>query len=586
MTALRGYLARLLGRLFWLPVFSLPAAGLLFDGGPRVNDFYNAVWLVGYNGAYLRAHGRLPYEVNLESVGGIPIPLFYGKVLYSLLAFPAAIWDAELVLRAAAFLLFVLEGLLVASTLAKLGADRTLARATACLVVWAIYPLSNLYMRSAMAELFATGFLVCATCCWFRALVCTTLYQTVCGLFAFGLLLALAGGTHPITALLSTFVLLSLASTLLEKPRGASRLQFVGCLAGVSVLVALVFLPWAYATALFRDLLNISMDKSGLFATYDGTDWWVARLVPFPIDFRGGYGPKGGMHAALYTYAPINGPLVALTLVVIAKAWRTLDAPKRALVSLPLVGSAFFFVLSVLPAERFLAITPHVFRLVQFLYRFVTYVDLFMLVALLVVLLTSKQTKRVGPAFVTFVVTVAGCAVAMKVIPDVCVATKSGLVFRRELKPGDAAWTYKQFPDTYYGPHDYQTPTFYSEQPPNAPIVAASFPLVATGQYGPIETNAQTDTFVHTQVAPFPWAGFLVDGQRVSYGGIRYAEKRGLDVLVPAGHHVLEYRFMPTPTYVVLDKVAALALFSLLLSLGLPLLPRLVRRLRERKAHA
>ena len=95
-----------------------------------------------------------------------------------------------------------------------MGAAEVLASGAACLAIWTTYGLTNLYNRSALTEFFAVGFLTCAVCYWFDFLASGD-RSTAWRRSRFGLALAVAAGSHPITALLALPLLglLALAGT-------------------------------------------------------------------------------------------------------------------------------------------------------------------------------------------------------------------------------------------------------------------------------------------------------------------------------------------------------------------------------------
>src|SRR3954470_12399251 len=126
-----------------------PCALLGSDVPPFSLDWYNHVWLVAHTADPVRQAGTPPLSLTTTQLGGAPYPVFYGSLLYPLLGAPGAVVGAPVAVRAALVGLFALQYVLVRRAARTGGASVTLANVAACLTVWAIYPLSNVYQRGA-----------------------------------------------------------------------------------------------------------------------------------------------------------------------------------------------------------------------------------------------------------------------------------------------------------------------------------------------------------------------------------------------------------------------------------------------------
>ncbi|MGH9549769.1 MAG: hypothetical protein ACRD3W_10360, partial [Terriglobales bacterium] len=133
-------------------------------------DWANGMWITNYFGAYMRAHMQLPYVLNTFQLSVMAYPAFYGYLFFPLLGVFTTILDANLVLRAAAFLLLAAQFYAIYLAIGRLSGNCMFACLVGTLVTWAIYPLTNLYNRGALPEFFATGLLTCALALWLLAL--------------------------------------------------------------------------------------------------------------------------------------------------------------------------------------------------------------------------------------------------------------------------------------------------------------------------------------------------------------------------------------------------------------------------------
>ncbi len=203
-------------------------------------DWNNNLWLIAYFAEYFRHHLGMPTEVNLVSAAGMTMPLFYGYLLYPVLGFVAVFVGADLALRLGCLAVVALQFYALLSAGREVFRHRGLAYAAAVAVVWSTYALTDLYNRAAIAEFFATGFLMAAIGFGVAAAAATTgtkgpFYGWMAGVAA-----ALAIGIHPPTAVVSGVFLaavgLSLAGAWATglaqgfsiRPRGGRRVRRFG----------------------------------------------------------------------------------------------------------------------------------------------------------------------------------------------------------------------------------------------------------------------------------------------------------------------------------------------------------------------
>src|SRR5262249_52289363 len=125
----------------WTLAILFPCAVL---GSPNLHfcvDWVNNLWFVSHYANVLQHTGGSPTSFLTAELGGVPYPVFYGYLLYPLLGVLGTVMSAENVFRVAVIGVFALQFLLVRRAVLNGGGTEPLATATACLVVWAIYPL-------------------------------------------------------------------------------------------------------------------------------------------------------------------------------------------------------------------------------------------------------------------------------------------------------------------------------------------------------------------------------------------------------------------------------------------------------------
>jgi hypothetical protein len=559
---------------------------LLFPVGQGFQaDWTNHVWMVGYFGEYFRQHGAMPWVINTDEVGGMAYPVFYGYLFYQLLG-PFAAWlHPEIVVRLAAALLIALQFVVVRNTLRRQGADALLAATAACLVVWAVYALTNLYNRSALPEFFAVGFLTCAVCFWFDLLLAEDRRAVWRRTILFVSCLVLTAGTHPITAVGGLAVGGLLLPALALRPAGPSLFYRLGVLAAVGLLGAVTLAPWVRAVLKFEPYLQIHQTfhtPEHLYYYPDSLDAWYTRLFPLPVDWRSL--PKGPAEVStVHLDAQINVPLAVLCVAVVAGLWRGWDRRRRTLavcfLAPPVLYGAFVGWLSVHPPA--FHYVPRIFLSVQIVYRMVSYVNFGMLLTLLYACCYARSAGpggrvAAGPVLCAVVLTLAGCGVAVKLLHGACAGIPDGglaAVWQKYGKtyttaPGpvvlrphrDYRRGLTRLPLSFMGYYPYTMETLY---PPlsgaeQKTVVFAGLSLDPGGRFGDggrAVVRLGRDGFVGTDLLRFPWNRVRIDGQLVppnqlrSWTHERFAPRDAprFAVPVPAGEHVLEYEFIPSP---------------------------------------
>jgi hypothetical protein len=579
-----------------IAAIAFPAALLWPTGAGFARDWANHVWMVGYFGEYFHQHGTFPAVANTADVGGMTFPIFYGYLFYPLLGLAATHLHPDIVVRGAAVALLAAQYVAVRKTMRRLKAADGLASGAACLVVWSVYGLTNLYSRSAVTEFFAVGVLTCAACAWFDLLRAASAGAAWRRGLRFGLLLTLAMGFHPITGLYALSLFGVLPFALPARRAALGRIVPVSAVAALGAVVVLA--PWVYAVRQFQRDLTVS-GAARIFDFRDSLDHWRTRLHPLPSDARCDRAAPGDVSTA-YLDCQVGLPLLILAAGLaggVVRRGRARVAATAFLVP-PLAYSAAMLYLS-LDAAAFDDL-PAVLRSVQFLYRLVSYVNIGFLLIPLFALLWAARHRPAGaprvavpPVLLCFVLTYAGFCVVLKL--QHAAATRSPAPTGPETwadgttddrPPNDGRWLKNgtdrarlaRLPRTSYGHNDYGTPRALAPlAPPDRERLVPRGLEVEThfGCFG--DSRALTVTmdrsgYVGTNVLTFPWNRFEVDGRPVPEDELRgwYAGDIYTAVPVPAGTHTIRHGFEPDRTWQLLRRVgqATLLIWAGVVALG------------------
>jgi hypothetical protein len=584
-------------RILLLAAGVLAPLMLLFDPTAAFyGDWDVNLWLVGYQGEFFRDHGHFPAVLSLNSAVGLPVPVFYGYLLYPLLGFLASGVGAALALRLGCVLLLTLEGYALLCAGRSVLRDRRMAWAVAACVLWSVYSLTNLYNRSAVAEYFGGGFFVAAMAFAIAAASEFSRARRRRYVWLAGLCAVLTLGSHPPTALLAAPCLAALALLVavgcLRRAQPISRAVAL-TLGAPLALGALILAPWLYASIRWNRKLGIIGHYGGLSFYGERSDSLLGRLSPLPYDGLSVRQGTAGV-ATPYLEAPLIAGLGVLLLLNLILLYRLRGGTRRALPTAwdgaaaaalvaAVVGCGLFTVLSLCPplAAQFRFLGPYV----QFAYRLVSFSN----GALLVAVLASGALVARQDGFVRFArLTAIGGLVALGLAavglgikldhaalvewqcraPEYSVAgPKAGLV------TGDFG--------RFAG--NYATPLRYRELKPAEAAAALRLDLPVDGRcasFGAVAAKSLTApvaAWALTNIVAFPWNDLWLNGRRIP---ARELARQGnfFAVRLPAGPATLRWAWRPDPYWAALHRGGGIAAFLLALAtLGLGLVGGLKR---------
>ncbi|MDB4983513.1 MAG: hypothetical protein JWM82_4265 [Myxococcales bacterium] len=551
---------------------AFPLEGLWPLNGQFYVDWHNHKWLAAFPGEYLRHHGGFPVVINTTELAGMPIELFYGTLFYPLLGLLTAWSSPDLALRIVAVVVMALELWLVSRALIDYDVPPWRARASACLVIWATYPLTNLYHRNAIPEFVGTGLLTCVVALWFSMVRAPTEAARRRRGLALGLVFVLMAGAHPITALFSLPILgLLLVLTLFEHRRERALCASLAKHLLLPAALAVVALgPWLYALAKFRSHLQIAGSLVGVWF-YPGIDEWKTRFSFIPFDPRTLTAPLTQVSTP-YLDAQLNFALAVLVLGWLAAiVWRRRSVLASLGAVAPHVALAALFTWMSLSPKSY-DFLPNGTKVIQIAYRAITYHNLAWLLALFALAGVMRraaardpQARRQAPiAVVLAALALSATGVVIKLKHVQATAVVAGEP--RWLSGAAERRTWARLPGEFYGIPDYTTPSLF--QPlggdERVGLRPASIPIGTDEVFGvpePLRLDAGAGGWFTTNVQAFPWNRLVLDGAVVPQAQLRVDDIR-LAVRVAAGAHTLELRTVPDTAWV----VARLVSFTLLLS--------------------
>jgi len=287
-------------------------------------DWFNHLWIAQYVADRLGSEHAFPAFVSVDNGIGNPIFLFYGSSLYALTSPFVYALGANVGVRLAVFLAFLLPNLAILRLIRHALGDRGTSVAATIVLSTSLYNLTNIYTRGAVTEFFAYQLLIFSIAIFFDAQAFPQRdrpARLLVGITAAGLgLLA-----HPPTAYLcviflsipfAAYTILSRRSFRLD--RRAATAVSVGFL--VAVIPLSLWLRFVLADASSTGFGSSDLSSFTFFPF--SIDHWLARILPWPTDFRveiEGF----GLVSTPFLSAPINAAGLLLLAGLIVTKIRT-----------------------------------------------------------------------------------------------------------------------------------------------------------------------------------------------------------------------------------------------------------------------
>jgi hypothetical protein len=542
-------------------------------------DWYNNLWMIGYQGKYLLHHFSFPAVYNTQHHTGIVFPLFYGYLLYPALGILSSALGPHIALRVGLFLIFIIQFSLVKNLTFKLTRDIRLSWLTATLITWAIYPLTNIYNRNAIGEFFSSTALTSAFCLWFLVLLENQKLKKHFLAFAFICMSIFMAGSHSITAFLGMIALglvIMVSAISCQKQNLNSKTTLFIILLGFGSTLCLSLSPWILVMLKFYDQVKVS-SSLGVLNYIKGIDETWIRAFPLPLDYR--FLQSGLSISTPGLDAQFNFPLLILILfqlyLLLKKVnWKTFLLSKQG-ISFGICLSIFLclFLVSVIPnSDQYF---EGAFQLFQFSFRLVTYQNLALFLSFIclnwIPYEMTDQDQMIHPELSASILTLAGCGVILKLL-------HASLLF-----PLGSALGYPQFetqqdeeftltPKSFHSAYDYNVSSHLTPLKPEflSGALQTYLPILHNdkfGMTGQFSFDLPNTAWVMTSVFSFPWNQIEVNGEILKHHDLAFGNQRLVFKAHKAGSYQLRYHFTPDPIWVALRYVSLVTIMSLLLCL-------------------
>ena len=582
-----------------LPILLLLDLRSVFDF-----DWFNHLWMIEYFGEYIRRHGVPPAVLSTENLIGITMPIFYGGKFYWFSGIISSFLGSAISFRIIVFCSLITQFWHVERATRYARGNKINSMTVATVITWAIYPLTNLYNRSALTEFIAVLYLTSSVACLFVLLLRhsrgeKSYYDAV----AVGFFYTIAAVTHPLTAVFGAgFIVCAGICFLLCGNRG--WFAAVGLIN--AILIAGVLGSWLYVLHHYSGFLlmngssiNQHYFRDVYFFPHSIDNIW-SLFSPVALDLR--TLPNGVRNVSTpFLDAQVNLPLILIGLALSYQWIRGhrghLHRSRTLMLGMMLV-SLFLFSLSLT-----IAINPslsgylgNVFDLLQFPYRLTTYLNLAALTFLLAVASLEKNLENLDrQPLRTREAVVLGVALGMSFAGLVSkllhanatrfvdsYADLGRLAEIDRLPPlidpkgrwtplsGRSTGMLGTLPTSFYSHSQYMILEGYSlvwpigfNQKTEVDFIPGSGQQF--GEVAPTKINLPGSTLVVTNVQPFPWNDILVDGRRQKTSDLvvlaaNWGSARGpvgvLALPLEAGEYSIQYRFQPARTWRVLEEIS------------------------------
>ncbi len=526
--------------LFWIVVGFIPLVLLMDPYGVFYSDWKNHIWLSNYFGHYFQTHADWPQRINTFEKVGMPLPLFYGFLFYPIMGTLSAF-----VMAGVTWILVVLftQGaviLILRRFLQALSIDQRLKQILAIGILWAIYPLTNLYNRGAFTEYLAQQFLLLMILLIF--ILTTSISKSTRRLIlcVLPLLLTLLIGTHPISAVYGTVQIFALTLTLFSLQRlKLSKGEWLTTAVGVG-MTSICCLPWVYGVKTYSSQFQISQTMSLHYYSHS-LDTWFARLTPFIPNLHA-YEERLVLDGADST--PHLDPQVSLVFGLVFLLWLR----RRSKFNKALTAGAFFFcagaiLLIISISEGMGQVLASFLGPMQFPYRLVTYVNACWLIALILFSLGGAAKLTLQTGVYRTLMTISFLALSFKISH-----AHSQLVFRHDrslFQDQSSKIKVLTLSPDLYSPNDYTTPRLYRkwDASPDYQQKSTPWPFSTsemTVETLPIDISQPTDLV--TNIQAFPNNEIFLDGKLLA-SEIFIGPDQNLIIRLQPTKGVLELKF-------------------------------------------
>ena len=586
---------KFLGIVFLIVIFPLfPLIPGFFQTQGFYIDWWNHLWMTNYFSVFFEHNFSFPMIINTNNFGGIgnPSPLFYGYLFYPILGILGSAINADIALRLPFFFLWLVQFVALYKVFNKISDSRLISLTVTALSLWTIYPLTNIFNRSALTEAYATGLLTVSFCCLILFLHENKRKHNLRYLSLLGLSITLVIGSHPITGLFGSCFLgiIFLIHIINLKKNPEKILKKIPLLFGVGIFSLLILSPWLYVLFEFGENLRISTN-SYVRIFPNNIDFFLSRFLPFPLDLRAlvyGFKVEGGTpFLETQTNVPLGIFFIWLAYSfsnrnIISK--NPSDKQKKpqfelfkfpeVILSICLFGLTTFMSLSKIPYEYL----PNFFKNIEFGYRMVYYQNLSIIFAVYSLFNASQKNliniektkfKKFLPVVITLCLSFSFIACLEKNMHGLAIVGFSKPEIPKNIEQS------AQLNRQYYGAYKYTVNTI--PQLEENHFFNVNFKIDLDSGFGkiikPIHINLSEPKWIRTNIHAFPWNQIEVNGNPLkkelikqvkgeSNTGLLTMDSYNLAFELNAGQYKIDYRFRPTSIYIFMRNLSLWLILS------------------------
>ncbi|MDZ4675957.1 MAG: hypothetical protein SGI74_00475 [Oligoflexia bacterium] len=517
-------------------------------------DWRNQFWFITYYAEYFLRHFTFPDMFHSQQAIGMPAAIFYAAPFYKLMAIPAIILGTGIAFRLVILGVLLFQYYCIEKLFSELSGNQKLSRVIAIIWTLSIYPMTNLYNRSALMEFVAFALLTSSICLLCLITLQSEKYLRFSFMSLMGFCFTLAAGIHPITAVYGgTFAIVTFLTLLkLSKNRKKIFLALLP-LVGLSLLC---LAPWVYATANIYPQLAVAQKINSIDLFFDPAKLWWLRLLPFPFDPRMTY--KETDPLPIHMDTQISVLLIVLLIYFIRRTH--LKFGKNGI--LILVGCILFSVsywlsISLTPWGYL----PEIYKSAQLSYRLTAYCNLALLLALAGCFVGGGRLKvnfgSRGFKIITVGLLVSACfAHTLKIAHAFRAQESKEDKYTRFLSEKDGLLAY---PPTLYSADSYVVTGLNEKMPVVNEVQKIQIPFLITtgknfGKVDELNINLESEKFVLTNVQAFPWSQILLDGETTKL----YEHDNKYALKIPAGAHTIAYQLKLPTVYSILSVISTM----------------------------
>lgn len=488
-------------------------------------DYANNLWVIQYYIRYFKLYHSFPLVINTaDGISGMTNPLYYGYLYYPIMA---TIGMALHGARRAVIIVITVQNIMI-FTIYQNVYNRLFRKFTrpvywSCglttVMMWNTYLITKLYSDGARTEYTAVLCLYLALGAWILSCMSINITHQVCLWMFMAWNIMFMVGSHPITAeiggtILFIIIICSLPY-IISKSKHRTATAIIGCT--LLVLIILAISPWLYVIVDNSKNTSIYTNKI-LWNSPEGLHGLLYRLALFPYSDRSLWGGTGiiAPYLCMQINMPLFGLYVALTAILIYKH-KSISRKKYLLCLFVFAISAIMYLFS--SCSWIVTFTEKIFPSIQFEYRLITYVDLFMLIGTVITLITlvpdkiSNKTKKMIAVLMSFSIVLSA--------HDVIIQLHYAYALKGMDQPDISSVS---SPQSFYWGNDYADSSIsvMDEEYNGCPIVnvefdAAENQLDLAGKPVQFETTNTNNTVIKTNISASKYNHVYVDGKEILY---------------------------------------------------------------------